>query len=52
MPKSVTPREIEELIESATDDLRSEEAERREAGSRRPEEPGLTGEARHFQIDF
>jgi len=44
MFKSVTPKEIEEVIEGAADNLRSEESERREANSRRSEEPGITAD--------
>jgi len=50
--KKISPSDVKEILERAGRNLREKEAERKKAGLRRPEEPGLTPEARHFTINF
>lgn len=50
-PRLLTPEEMEKLIENVRTQLRAEEEERQRKGERRPEEPGLSGEARNFVVD-
>jgi len=52
MQKVLTPSKVREMLEKASRDLREEERRRKKMGIRRPEEPGLTPEARHFQFKF
>ena len=40
------------MIEGAKMSLRRKEEERKRKGLPRPEEPGLTGEARHFVFKY
>ncbi len=48
--KKISPAGFRAIIEGAKRRLREIEAKRRELGLRRPEEPGLTQEARRWSF--
>lgn len=52
MANKVTVERVKQLIAKVQNQLREEDQRRRSKGLMRPEEPGLTEEARHFQITF